>query len=138
MIETKVQNLVNDINNLRTLSALKLPVKTSYWISRILARVESEMDIYDKKRDELIKRYGEKNEKDGSYKVIPANLDTYYDELKKIGEIPFSVGINKINVSQLGEIQIEPSLLISWIFTSDDDSGAKESPVTQDDNVDKE
>lgn len=116
MIQIKLKQLVDDAQNLDALSRVKLPIKVSYWISRLIAKGNSELKLYGEKRDELIKSLGEPIE-GGGHKVKDENLEAYKTGLDELLDVDVSFSnISKINVSELGQINIEASLLVEWLF----------------------
>ena len=49
------------------LSGIKLPIKASYWVSRLNAKLKSEYDISEKTRLALVKENGETDENGNSF-----------------------------------------------------------------------
>ncbi len=102
---------------LSRLATVKLPIKVSYKISRLLSKVTAESKIYHEKRFDLIKEMGSKvTPESDSYTVKPENMESFASEIKKLGEVEVELDWDKIKVEDLGLEQIEPSLLIDWLF----------------------
>lgn len=99
------------------LSKFKLPVKTAYWISRLINKVNSEIKEGEKERFELIKKFGElTNKKTNSWTVTEEHLIEYQEAITKRDEKELDFDFEPIKLSSLGEIPIEPEALPSWAF----------------------
>jgi len=59
--------ILNSTNGLNSISQKQLPVKVSYAIAKNLAKLESEIKVYNSERNKLIELYADK---DGEGKVI--------------------------------------------------------------------
>ena len=59
----ELQQLYNSIFN------IKLSLKTAYKFARLMKRVESELEFYNQKFQEIVQEYAEKDE-NGQYKII--------------------------------------------------------------------
>ena len=62
----ELQNLYNSI------SAIKMPLKTTYKFARLMTRAEEEIVFYQQKFGEIIEEFGEKE--DGQYKFTPDGM----------------------------------------------------------------
>ncbi len=68
------EKLVNSIGVLSKLTNMELPIKLSYAISKNITKIDRELVVYNKERQKLIEKYGEKDEEsklktkeDGTY-----------------------------------------------------------------------
>lgn len=116
-VKIKLIDLLNDSRKLDDLCKIELPIKTSYWLNRINDKVKSEVKSYIRTKDMLIERLGE--EKDGTIEVKKDNLKEFYDEDKKLTDVEIELEINQINLSDLGDRNIKPELILSWVFKLD-------------------
>jgi len=58
MFTIKLNSLVNAQDSLAKLITKELPIKTSYRLSKIISKVNSELKQFHKTRENLIKKYG--------------------------------------------------------------------------------
>lgn len=116
MIKVKISDIVNETENLKTLQTMKLPIKVSYRIMRLINKLQSELTIYDTKRNELIKEFGEVNE-EGNYSVKdPEKIKEFTEKIKEVLEVEIEIDFEPIDVEMLGDLQVEPRLLTPFIF----------------------
>ena len=99
----KVINVVNGIGNILEMS---LPVKSSYAISKNIAKIEKEAEIYNKEREKLLNKYAAKNE-DGTLKidengaVILENAEGWNKDIKELLEIEVDINIHKFSIHEI-------------------------------------
>jgi Protein of unknown function (DUF1617) len=121
------ERLVNDASNLRAISEKQLPVKVSYAIAKNMAKIESELKVYNKERAKLIDKYGEK-EKDGKLKldehgsiVIKEDSKDKWDKaINELLEIENEIDIHKFNMDLLEGHSIKPSELMTIDYMIED------------------
>lgn len=121
----KLSQLVQSQSALNELLGLKLPLKIAYKISKLVNKVQSELDIFTQERNKLIKEMGHQtNVETDEWTVLPENLSKFQEELKKLGEIEvsldFSPGkpLEKVKVEDLGDVAISSGDLVAldWLF----------------------
>lgn len=82
----------------------KLPIRTSYWISRILAKIEREAKIYDEHYRKLVRQCCDKDDKGEPVKLaedkvqITENRVEFMEKLNELREAQVGTGINKISL----------------------------------------
>lgn len=121
------ERIVNDSANLRAISEKQLPVKVSYAIAKNMAKIESELKVYNKERAKLIDKYGEK-EKDGKLKldehgsiVIKEDSKDKWDKaINELLEIENEIDIHKFNMDLLEGHSIKPSELMTIDYMIED------------------
>lgn len=114
-MEVRLKKILDDGKSLGELCQVRLPIKVSYWLKRIETSCKTHVQDYNVTREDLIKKLGEENE-NGEFTVKPENIKEFYDELEKLQKIEVDLGFDHIEISALGDIQIEPALLLEWIF----------------------
>lgn len=103
--------------SLTKLSYVKLPVKVSYWISRVINKISSEMKLYEEKRMDIIKSLGEQTDiKTDSWTVKNENLTEFKKQIEELDDTEIDLGVNKIKIAEIGIAEIEPELLPEWLF----------------------
>lgn len=121
------ERIVNDAANLRAISEKQLPAKVSYAIAKNMAKIESELKVYNKERAKLIDKYGEK-EKDGKLKlgengsiVIKEDSKDKWDKaINELLEIENEIDIHKFNMDLLEGHSIKPSELMTIDYMIED------------------
>lgn len=112
-----LKTLIEDSQKLDSLCKISFPMKTAYWLQRILSRVKSEIADFNVVRENLIKELGQKDE-NGEFRVKDENLEDFYAKLKELQAVEVDLGFDKIDLSSLGNsMNIQPELLLDWVFT---------------------
>jgi hypothetical protein len=108
------EKLVNSIDVLSKLTNMELPIKLSYAFSKNITNIDRELVAYNKERQKLIEKYGEKDKEgnlktkeDGTINIL--NIDNFNKELKEILEIETEVDIHLIDLESTNvDINITP------------------------------
>lgn len=118
MIKVKLAEIVGSVDQIKSLSELKLPVKISYRLSRLAAKIQPELTIYNEKRNKIIEELGTQNE-DKTFSIKDAEkLKEFTVKLKELLEIEIEIDwFEKIKISELGEINVPAKDLIEWVFS---------------------
>lgn len=118
------EKLVNSIGVLSKLTNMELPIKLSYAISKNITKVDRELEAYNKERQKLIEKYGEKDEEgklktkeDGTINIL--DIESFNSDLKEILEIETEVDIHLIDLDNINvDINIAPGelMVIDYMF----------------------
>ncbi|GAA0763891.1 hypothetical protein [Clostridium sartagoforme] len=112
------EKLANSINVLSKLINMELPIKLSYAFSKNITKIDRELEVYNKERQRLIEKYGEKDEEgklkvkeDGNINIL--DVDNFNKDIKEILEIETDIDIHVIDLDSVNEdIKITPGELI--------------------------
>lgn len=118
------EKLVNSIGVLSKLTNMELPIKLSYAISKNITKIDRELTVYNKEREKLINKYGEKDEEgnlktkeDGTINIL--DIDSFNNDLKEILDIETEVDIHLIDLEKVNaDINITPGeiMLVDYMF----------------------
>lgn len=118
------EKLVNSIGVLSKLTNMELPIKLSYTFSKNITKIDRELTTYNKERQKLIEKYGEKdeegnlkNKEDGTINIL--DIDSFNKDLKEILEIETEVDIHLIDLEKVdADINITPGelMVIDYMF----------------------
>lgn len=118
------EKLVNSIGVLSKLTNMELPIKLSYAISKNITKIDRELVVYNKERQKLIEKYGEKDEEgklktkeDGTINIL--DIDSFNKDMKEILEIETEVDIHVIDLEKVDvDINITPGeiMLVDYMF----------------------
>lgn len=104
----KPLELVTAYRALAALSKQKIPARASYWVSRLIIKLEPEYIAIENKRVELIKKHGVMDEK-GNFKVGPEKLEAFSAEFDPITKDEIEVAVEPINIAVFGDANIAPA-----------------------------
>ncbi len=111
------RRLVENSKALGEVSKKQLPVKVSYAIAKNIAKIESLLKIYNKEKDKLIEKYGEKDEKNefvienGGIKLKEGTKKDWNNDLETLLDIENEVEIHKFKFDEIANVQISPAEL---------------------------
>jgi hypothetical protein len=100
---------------LQTVQDLRLPIKMSYWLGRNIQRLSSEIKDIDKKRVELVKKYGVENEQH-QFNVTPENKDKFVKEFEELLSEEVEIDIKQYTIEEFGNAQLSPEVCIAIEF----------------------
>lgn len=116
MIKISLSEVVGNIDNLKALQEVTLPVKVSYKIKRLVNKLEPVLKAYGEKKDDLVREFGEL-QPDGESKVTdPEKLKLFADKLAELLSTEDEVDFEPIKVDDLGNVEIAPKLLVPFVF----------------------
>lgn len=116
-MKVKLKQVLEGETALAKLSEMKLPIKVSYRIKRIIDKVIPEIKAYNEKRNELFEELGKENE-DKTRSILPENLETFRAKIKELEEVEVELNFEKIKLTDLGDaMYIEPNLLVDFVFS---------------------
>lgn len=97
----------------------KLPVKTSYRISRVISKIEPEIKLFNQTRLELIKKHGKEDKETGQYNIPKKSIEKFTKEINELLTQEIEIDFDCVKIEELGDITIEPSILVSldWLIT---------------------
>ena len=120
----KNEKLVNSIGVLSKLTNMELPIRLSYAISKNITKIDRELVAYNKEREKLIEKYGEKDEEgklktkeDGTINIL--DIESFNKDLKEILDIETEVDIHVIDLEKVNvDINITPGeiMLVDYMF----------------------
>ena len=119
-MKVKLSEIVNGIESIRAIQEVKLPVKISYRIKRLVDKLAPILKAYDEKRNELISELGseETNEKGEKVKSIkdPEKVKVFMEKIIELTNVEEDIDFTPIKISELGEVSIAPKDFINWMF----------------------
>lgn len=102
------ERLLNDAPGLSQLTQKSLPVKISYAIAKNVAKIESNLKIYNKEKQKLIDKYSVKDEEEktivdenGQITIQKEFLQNWNEDIKELQSIEVEIEIHKFNINDL-------------------------------------
>ena len=113
------ERILIDSPRLAEISKKQLPIKVSYAIAKNIAKLESELKVYNSQRQKLIEKYSIKD-KDGKtiideenkLKIQPEHMEDWNKDFKELIEIENEVDIHKFPIGYLDGYVISASELM--------------------------
>ncbi len=113
--------LQSSLPALQELASNKFPARVAYRLGRILKAAESEVQHLREAHFALVKQLGEQGEGD-NWKVKPEHLEQFQREMAELLAEECDLWGSPLDVSALGDAQLEPQLLavLTWLITDDE------------------
>lgn len=116
MINVKLEELVNATEGLKGLSQKQLKARCAYAVGKILKSADAEIQSFNETRMELIKKYGEKDDKgelkteeNGNVRIPAEQMEAFSRELRELLDTNVEISANKIKMDDIGEVEFTPA-----------------------------
>ena len=117
MIEIKLNDMIDSLEAIRELSELKIKAKTSFFVSKIIKDIESNLAEFEKSRSTIIAKYG-KVLKSGKVSYSKAAEVKAQKEYTELAEHKIKLNHEKIKIAEIGSAEISPKTLskLGWLI----------------------
>ena len=105
-IEFTLGELKNIEESIKKLVNSEIPIKISYRLSKIIAKLSTELSLFEEHRVALVKKYAETIEDDSGnsqVKVSKENMPLFMEEFNTLFQEPVSIQFVPININSLGD-----------------------------------
>lgn len=104
----KTVDMLNAVESLKKLGAKEVPAKVSYRLARLAKKFQSEIKVFEAKRFELLKKYGEEvADKKGFWQCKPENIEPFQQDMSDMLEQPVEIDFTKIPLEMFGDVKLE-------------------------------
>ena len=100
MIKTKLQTLVKAGDAFTKLSAIELPLKTSYKLAKLIRQVNDELVLFDEQRLKLCKKYGAYITEENSYSIPPDKMPEFSNEYSELLSVEVNLNFEKVTLPE--------------------------------------
>lgn len=115
MIKLTLNDIMRAVQPLRQLSEKSFRGATSFKIARLIRELDNELQLFDKNRMEVIKKYAETDEdgrmkeKDGNVQILEGEIDNCNKELQELFEAEVEINAEKIPIEVFESIELSPA-----------------------------
>jgi hypothetical protein len=120
MINVTLKNIVESADIMRELSQKSLKGRVAFRVARLLRELEKEFTLFNEKRVDLIKEYGEKDENGelktddkGNVNLAQDKLNEFYKRMEDLLATEVEINAEKIDINDLGDVDFTPSQIIN-------------------------
>lgn len=120
MIQVTLNDILNNAEIFRELSAKTLPVKTAFNIARLIRELDKENTTFDESRRQIIEKYAERDENgrikqtpEGNIQLQQDKIEECNNELIELLNTTIEINVDKISVDALGDIELTPVQMIN-------------------------
>lgn len=90
----------------------KWPVKMSYWIARMIVKLQGEYDSLEKQRIALAEQLGTKSEDGKLFEFTEGTAAQFNESMKAVNESDIEIDLPVIHIASFENVDIEPNLFI--------------------------
>lgn len=101
-MKVKLSDIFNANQSLVKIANAATNIKSAYWISKLLKKIDVEMNAIEKARVKMVEKYGVKNDKDG-FNVPQEKVADFQKEFSEFLETEVEINIPILKVNLLGE-----------------------------------
>lgn len=113
------ERILRDIPSLIEISKKQLPIKVSYAIAKNIAKIESELNVYNKEREKLLDKYAVKDEhgnisvdENNQIKIQEEHVEDWNRDIKELLAIENDVDIHMFSIEALDGYDMTPAELM--------------------------
>lgn len=113
------ERILNDSTKLGQISQKELPIKASYAIAKNIAKLETELKIYNSERTKLIEKYSQKDEdgktiigEDNQIQLEKEHLLNWNKDIKELLAIENDIDVHKFSINELEGFSMTPAELM--------------------------
>lgn len=113
------ERILRDMPRLSEISKKQLPVKVSYAIAKNIAKIEAELNVYNKEREKLLDKYAVKDEhgnisvdENNQIKIREEYITDWNRDIKELLSIENEVDIHKFSIDALEGYSMTPAELM--------------------------
>ena len=129
-MKIKIEQLLEKQAAFDKLLKKDLPFKLSYRLSKLAAKVTQEMKHVAKARDEMIKKFGDKEE-GGAFKVPPKKLEAFGKEWESFIQEEIEFSAEKIPMEALEKVELSAMDIANLDCFIEEEKKKEEKPETK-------
>jgi len=115
-------------NAMKKITGIPAEFKSAYWVSRLIKRLDSEMNTMEHARINLIDKYGKKDEKGGS-QVPPENMAAFNEEYIKLLQVEVEIDMPLIKFDYIKNLRMSADDILVLEKFVEDIEKAMEAPA---------
>jgi hypothetical protein len=121
-MKIKVNEIKSIGEGLNEILEIALPIKTAYWLARLVNKLDSELKAFERVRMNLVTQHAKKDkegkplfkkDKDGkdTNEVVVVDMEKFQKEFIELAEEDLDIDFKPIKLADLGDIKIKPIIL---------------------------
>lgn len=117
--------LRNSVDSLQYLADLELTVQASFWLGKMLASANIELEEYRKQ----VQRLSDKHNRtfDGPLAIFPTDKaqDAFIADMDQLDATEIEIQVHKLRVEELGVDKLKPIVFmyVGWLFYAPSENG---------------
>jgi len=103
IMKLKVQDLYNLNEGLKELLEKEIPTTSAFVVQRNYKKIAEELETSDKVRRQMVEKYKESDNKDGTVQIKKDKVFIFNDEYKELMNQEIDVDLKQLDLSHLGD-----------------------------------
>ena len=103
--------LLNGKPALEKLVNLEISIKAAYKLSRIIRKLNEELQNFEEQRQKLVNQYGEPQE-NGNVIVTQENMEAFAKELNDLASLEIELDFEPVSLEELGDVKMKAAELM--------------------------
>ena len=120
MITVRLRNIIDGTEVLRKLAGQPLKGRTAFQVSKILKKLEEELNLFNSTRVELIKKYSKVDEnnqiiqdENGNVQLQEDKLNDFNNEIAELLNTQIEINSGKIKLVDIEDINFTPAEMMA-------------------------
>lgn len=120
MITVRLRNIIDGTEVLRKLAGQPLKGRTAFQVSKILKKLEEELNLFNSTRVELIKKYSKVDEnnqiiqdENGNVQLQEDKLNDFNNEIAELLNTSIEINSGKIKLVDIEDINFTPAEMMA-------------------------
>lgn len=98
-------DIIRASSSMKKLCERELPVKSAIALSRLIKKMNEEIEIFYEEQRKIVEKYGIINEETGEFKICEKNQKDYADKMTELFALEVEIDGEKIEIGGLGNIE---------------------------------
>ena len=98
-------DIIRASSSMKKLIEKELPVKSAIALSRLIKKMNEEIEIFYEEQRKIVEKYGVINPETGAYKIREENQKDYADKMTELFALEVEIDGGKIEIDGLGNIE---------------------------------
>lgn len=102
-----IATLINTTSVFSKITNKELSPVVSFRLVKLIKEINVELEIFEKEKEKLLKKYGKKND-DDSYTILDENKDSWNKDITELLSLNVDITAEKVNLAN-EDIKISPA-----------------------------
>jgi hypothetical protein len=104
-MEITLGELLNGKEPLEKLVNLEINIRTAFRLSKVITKVNTELQLFEEKRMELVNKYGTADD-DGNVTVSQENIAAFQNELGELISLEVALDFEPVDIDEIGDVKM--------------------------------
>lgn len=118
MINTTLNDILNNNDIFRQVYQLPMPARTAFKIARLIRELEKENTTFNESRDKILEKYamrddnGAMMQEDNQVMISPDRAEDFQKEIDSLLKTSVEINADKLTLDDLADVSLSPKQII--------------------------